>query len=116
VHGDHNPKLRGLLEVFRALRAELEPHLDEEERVVFPALVAEVPDRAALAAVHEDHLRVADALARLRVLGDDFEPPSWACNSYRTLLRELAHLESDTMVHVHAEEHVLMPRFIARSA
>ena len=117
VHGDHEPRLVALRDVFQGLRAELEPHLDEEERVLFPSLTSKAPDRAAiargLAFMKEEHRRVGDALARLRELADDYAPPDWACNSYRTLLRELANLEADTLRHVHAENHVLLPRFAA---
>lgn len=115
VHGDHNPKLVGVRDTFRALAESLEPHLQEEERVLFPALTASQPDRRLIAAelesMQREHLHVGDLLARLRIDADDFAAPEWACGSYRTLMRELAALEIDTLRHVHLETHVLMPRF-----
>lgn len=115
VHGDHNPKLIGVRDTFRALAESLEPHLRDEENVLFPALTASQPDRrlvaAELASMQQEHLHVGDLLARLRIDADDFVAPDWACQSYRTLMRELATLEMDTLRHVHLETHVLMPRF-----
>lgn len=115
VHGDHNPKLRDLSVAVDELVAALEPHLLEEEEHLFPLLVAEAPDRALvatkLAAMHAEHLEVADLLTRIRAASEDFTLPSWACNSYRTLFAELVQLEGDIFAHVHLENHVLEPRF-----
>lgn len=115
VHGDHNPKLLGVRDTFRDLAESLDPHLREEERVLFPALTASQPDRrliaTELASMQQEHLHVGNLLARMRIYADDFDAPDWACGSYRTLMRELAVLEMDTLRHVHLETHVLMPRF-----
>lgn len=114
VHGEHNPKLRVLDEVVQALLRALLPHLEDEEEVLFPALVADNADRAVLkaqlASMLDDHLVVAKLLDRMREATDDFTLPDWACSSYRTLFAELSQLESDTFVHVHLENHILLPR------
>lgn len=116
VHGEHNPKLTALHDTFVELAEALLPHLDQEETVLFPALVAKAPDRAIvrkeLAAMHEDHLAVGALLGRLRELSDAFTTPEWGCNSYRVCMAELAALEEDVLRHVHLENHVLMPRFV----
>lgn len=115
VHGDHNPKLLDVRDAFRDLAESLEPHLRDEEGVLFPALTApERDDRLVareLESMQEEHLQVGELLARLRLFADDFNAPEWACASYRTLMRELAALELDTLRHVHLETHVLKPRF-----
>lgn len=115
VHGDHNPRLRPLNEAVQALCAALVPHLEAEEQVLFPALLAETPDRAViereLATMHADHLAVGDLVFRIRAEAEDFTLPVWACNSYRALFAELHDLETDILEHVHVENHVLMPRF-----
>jgi regulator of cell morphogenesis and NO signaling len=116
VHGEHNPKLAPLHAVFVELREALEPHLDEEERVLFPALTAPATDPAVVQAELErmkaEHLAVGSLLARMRSLADDFTTPAWGCNSYRVLMAELEALEGDVLRHVHLENHVLMPRFV----
>lgn len=117
VHGPHNPKLVEILGIFRELRGAIEPHLEQEETVLFPALLSTRPDpavvRAELASMFDEHLAVGRALASLRHLSDDFSTPEWGCGSYRMLMHELEALEGDLLAHVHLENHVLMPRFVA---
>lgn len=115
VHGEHDLRLFEVERITTALAEALLPHLDAEEQVVFPALVAAgaAPARvsAGLAEMADEHLEVGTLLAQLRDAADDYAVPDWACTSYRTLFRELAHLEDDVLRHVHLENYVLLPRF-----
>ncbi|MFU8804727.1 MAG: DUF542 domain-containing protein [Bradymonadaceae bacterium] len=115
VHGGRNPLLLEINDVVFDLIEALIPHLDDEEKKLFPLLLADEVDlaRAApqLAAMHEEHLAVSVLLERMRSATQDFELPHWACNSYRILFAELEQLEADILVHVHLETHVLKPRF-----
>jgi regulator of cell morphogenesis and NO signaling len=117
VHGDHNPRLRDLDALVTSLADTLEPHLDHEEQVLFPTLVARGGASPAvaieLATMHADHLLVGETLARMREAAEDYQLPEWACTSYRTLFAELARIEDDTFRHVHLENNVLMPRFVS---
>ncbi|HSO35773.1 MAG TPA: iron-sulfur cluster repair di-iron protein [Labilithrix sp.] len=120
VHGDHNPKLLGVRDTFHDLAESLAPHMREEEGVLFPALMAARRDHrlvaAELASMQQEHLHVGELLRRLRAYAEDFAAPDWACGSYRTLMRELAALEIDTLRHVHLETHVLAARFAVADA
>jgi regulator of cell morphogenesis and NO signaling len=115
VHGAHEPRLVPLSAAVRDVSGMLLPHLDDEEQVLFPALLARTPDREAiareLARMLEDHLAVGAKLAELRALSGDFSTPEWGCTSYRLLMTELEALEGDVLRHVHLENHVLAPRF-----
>lgn len=115
VHGERDPRLRELDQAVEALTASLLPHLDEEERALFPTLLAQdasPADRARqLEAMTHEHLEVAGTLTRIRDITSDFTLPDWACNSYRTLFAELEAMEGDIFTHVHLENHVLAPRF-----
>lgn len=117
VHGDHEARLPELRDCVIELSDALLPHLDQEEEILFPALVSRTPDRQLiekeLASMHHEHLEVGALLERIRTLADDFVAPDWACNSYRTLFAELRDLEADVLKHVHLENHALMPRFAA---
>jgi regulator of cell morphogenesis and NO signaling len=116
VHGAHNPKLATVRDAFERLSEALLPHLDQEEEVLFPAVVSRRPDpaviREELAAMHADHLAVGALLERIREASDGFAVPEWGCNTYRVTMRELDALEADVLRHVHLENHVLMPRFV----
>jgi regulator of cell morphogenesis and NO signaling len=117
VHGDREPQLLAVSILVDKLAEILLDHLEEEETSLFPDLLAEpVPPRvgAALARMEEEHEEVGTRLKELRDVAGGYAAPSWACNSYRTLMEELATLEADTLRHVHLENHVLLPRFVGR--
>ena len=117
VHGAHGPKLCALDTAVAHLAALLLPHLDREERVLFPALLGCVPGEPSplvareLAEMHRDHLEVGRTLESMRALADDYAVPDWGCITYRTLFAELEALEADIHRHVHLENNVLMPRY-----
>jgi regulator of cell morphogenesis and NO signaling len=117
VHGPRDANLQRLHDAFRELAAALGPHLDEEEEVLFPALVSRRLDpqlvQQELGRMHEEHLAVGDLLAKIRELTHGFTTPEWGCNTYRVLMAELDALEADILRHVHLENHVLAPRFAA---
>lgn len=114
VHGARDRRLVVLEATLASLSALLVEHLDEEERELFPRLVAGdgTPEtRALLVGMREEHAEVGALLERLRDLAGDYVVPSEACGSHRALLAELKNLESDVLRHVHLENHVLARRF-----
>lgn len=115
VHGDRQVALRELATRVDALATLLLAHLDDEERNLFPALLSQELEiaRPLLATMRDEHMVVGTMLSELRWVSNNYACPEWACNSYRTLMAELAHLEADTLRHVHVENHVLLPRFLA---
>lgn len=117
VHGDSNPLLRDLAVAVAELTVTLLPHLDEEEGALFPVLSQAAPDpdaaRRLLEGMAEEHATVAQLLDRIRASTGDYSLPPGACTSYRTLFAELWELEADIFTHVHLENHVLLPRFVA---
>ena len=118
VHGEREPHLVEIRDIFRDLRAELEPHLLKEEQILFP-LIRTLDGATTLPAVHcgsvqnpiramfIEHHSAGTALARLRELTNSYSPPSHACNTYRALFGELSLFEKDTHEHIHKENHVL---------
>lgn len=114
VHGDKEPALIQVAIIMEALFAALRTHLAEEEEDLFPALIDGRRDDALpmLLDMRREHDDVGAMLATLRDAADDYVPPTWACTSYRTLMKELEALEADTLRHVHLENHVLLPRFV----
>ncbi len=114
VHGEHEPKLVDVRDTVLALKDALEPHLDDEEKVLFPAVLRAAKTgevQREISEMTEEHIAVGELLSKLRSSAAEFVPPEWACNSYRTLMRELEAFESDTFKHVHLENQVLVQRF-----
>ncbi|RMF42530.1 MAG: iron-sulfur cluster repair di-iron protein [Planctomycetota bacterium] len=122
AHGDRHPSLRDVQQVFAALRAELEPHMMKEERILFPAvrqLEQASGQRIAfpfgsvanpILMMEHEHDVAGDALKQLRALTSDYTPPSNACNTYRVMLDSLQRLEADLHQHIHEENNILFPR------
>jgi regulator of cell morphogenesis and NO signaling len=118
AHGARHPELADVERLVAAVRADLEPHLMREERVLFPAIHA-------LAAGERDfpfgtvanpirmmgieHERAGELLAELRRATDGYAVPADGCASYRSLYERLEALELDTHLHIHKENHLLFP-------
>lgn len=125
VHGERHPELVGVRATYAELRADLEPHLMKEERVLFP-LIRELVASAGTAEPHcgsletgpirvmmMEHDRAGELLAELRLRTGGYEVPDDGCASYQALYEGLAELEADTHLHVHKENNVLFPAVIA---
>ena len=114
VHGDAKPKLHELEREFECLRAELEEHIEAEERELFPLLVdGEAPERARLDGLLREHETTGARLRRLRELADGYDTEAALCTAHRALLQGLHGLELDLHQHVHEENNVLFRRALA---
>jgi regulator of cell morphogenesis and NO signaling len=122
AHGTRHPELAHVHMLVTAVRADLEPHLAKEERVLFPAIEAlaagqrEFPFGSVgnpIRIMQLEHDRAGGLLAELRTVSFGFEVPADACASYRSLYGRLAALEADTHVHIHKENNVLFPAAMA---
>ncbi|MGE5210392.1 MAG: iron-sulfur cluster repair di-iron protein [Acidobacteriota bacterium] len=123
VHGDRHPELHEIASCFRAIRADIEPHLVKEEQVLFPA-IRELASAAAvptfgfgtignpISAMLRDHDELGSLLRDLRTSTNDYAVPDDSCASYRAFFDGLAQLEADTHLHVHKENNVLFPRVV----
>jgi regulator of cell morphogenesis and NO signaling len=123
VHGDRHPELADVLVALAALRAELEPHLVKEERVLFPMIheLARAQEQPSfhcgsitnpISVMMREHDRAGELLRRLQVVTDGYRPPADACASYRAFYDGLRQLELDTHMHVHKENHALFPAVV----
>ena len=120
VHGARHPELDDVARCYDSLRADLEPHLVKEERVLFPMIrelaTAHVKPtfhcgsvRNPISMMEREHDIAGALLARLRELTSCYTSPADGCTSYDMLYRGLAELEADTHLHVHKENNVLFP-------
>jgi len=112
VHAARPDCPRGLAALLERVSEELEAHMQKEEQVLFPLLLAGRGRMAgmpiqAMEREHEDHGR---NLARLRALTHDHRAPADGCGSWHALYLGLAELERELMQHIHLENNVLFPR------
>lgn len=116
VHGPKDPsRFAELLETFLAVEAEILPHMEKEEEILFPWIKAGRGQSAGapIRVMQEDHEVLGRLLVTLRKLTDDYEAPPDACGSWRALWDGLAELEQDLHAHIHLENNVLFPRALA---
>ncbi len=115
VHGKREERLVEIARCVQELVGALVPHLDEEERFIFPAFLAGDSSRSAEHGweLRDDHVAIGNMLVEIRRLTDGFTLPMAACTSYRTLFAELEKLEDAIHRHVHVENNVLLPRMKA---
>jgi regulator of cell morphogenesis and NO signaling len=115
VHADHPAAPAGLADLLARMQAELESHMEKEEQVLFPLMLAGgnpmiVHPIGMMRHEHEEHGEQLEALAALT---GDMTPPDGACNSWRALYAGLAKLAEDLTEHIHIENNILFPRFEA---
>ncbi len=124
VHGDHEPRLLEIRQVFESFQAEILAHTREEEEQVFPTIrrlasagtgrsEAAATLKLMFAKLESEHDKAGAALERFAALTDRYTPPEWACNTFRALYDTLAQLERNMHQHVHKENNVLFPRALA---
>lgn len=124
VHGDSEPRLHGVRETFAFMAEELVMHMRKEEEILFP-MIRQLEASETAPAFHcgslgnpinqmeLEHDQAGSGLAKLSELTDAYQPPNWACNTYRAMLDGLAELERNMHQHVHKENNVLFPRALA---
>lgn len=127
VHGGRHPELADVVGTFAQVRADLEPHLLKEERVLFP-MIRELTTSPSSPSFHcgtlrnpisvmlSEHDAVGDLLARLRRLTNGYTPPADGCASYVACFTGLAELEADTHLHIHKENNLLFPMVVEMEA
>ena len=123
VHGERHPELTEIAACYATIRADLEPHLANEEQVLFP-MIRELasadaesasdsgPLQHQISVMLAEHDAVGELLAKLRNLTNDYQQPADACASYDALFAGLAEFEADTHLHVHKENNVLIPAVV----
>lgn len=131
AHGENHPELKRIRGLVTELGADLRPHMQKEEQLLFPYIVAlenaatdgTIPAPPRFGTVRNpvrmmamEHETAGMLLQCLRNASHDFTPPADACYSYLTLYRGLADLEKDLHQHIHLENNVLFPRAVELEA
>ena len=111
VHSDKPECPRGLAAHLRAMEASLEDHMQKEEQILFPMILAGHGNQAGapVMVMEEEHRDHARNLERLRALTTDYVAPEVACTTWRALYENLLALEHELMLHISLENNVLFP-------
>ncbi|MEH7335833.1 iron-sulfur cluster repair di-iron protein [Neobacillus drentensis] len=121
VHGDNHLELLKVYELFYELKKELIEHMEKEEAIVFPLIrkftdgTIENKEEAInlVTELEKEHDHAGEILRQIRSVTSDFTLPLDACGTYRLVYARLEALESLTFMHVHLENNILFPRYIA---
>lgn len=124
-HSDNHPELKLVGALFSQLQADLTPHMQKEEIVLFPyikGLLRAVAGHGSkpqacfptvmnpIKVMNNEHEVAGALLVELRKVTTDYLPPQDACNSFRVLYQTLQELEQDLHMHIHLESNLLFPR------
>lgn len=123
VHGKNHAELARVRELVEAVNAELMPHLDIEERDVFPFIKKLVSAKnnsqkvapgvqSPIQNLQSEHEALGKQLEELRSITKDYLLPADACASYSLLYRLLNEFEDDIHLHIHLENNILFPKAI----
>lgn len=127
VHGAADPRLGEVRRAFMDLHQELSSHLMKEEQILFP-MIRQLETVTGVPAFHcgsvanpirqmeHEHDIAGAALATMEQATGGYQPPDWACNTYRAMLDGLTQLQRDLHQHIHKENNVLFPKAIKREA
>ena len=123
----HGEMLRQIHALFVALDTDLSDHLAQEEKIVFPQIVAaearvreKAPKRVAsvgsvrnpIGQLEQEHESAGQLLAKLREATDNYTLPPDACPTFKALYDGLQQMEADLHQHIHLENNVLFPRVL----
>ena len=123
-HGDRQPELKQIIQLFTAVKEEMEQHMQKEEMILFPRIkeiekmVAEGKEvninstylLSPVRMMEQEHDHAGSMLAEIRRLTDNFMPPADACTTYRLSFAALEAFELDLHRHVHLENNILFPK------
>ncbi len=118
VHGSNHPELVETAYLFGRINDELLQHLDNEEKVLFPAIKEMVRDRSdkrkiihsEISRMLGEHDFAGGAMDDINVITSGYKLPHDACNTYRVTFQLLQKFEDDLHIHVHLENNILFPK------
>ena len=119
VHGNWQPHLYRVQEIFEELSAELLEHTEDEDKNVFPLILEflsnpkdELKEKVKphVFELEEEHENAGNLLFELRDITNNFTPHDEACATYSLVYARLEQLEKDTFNHVHLENNILFER------
>jgi regulator of cell morphogenesis and NO signaling len=128
VHGDKQPELYEVTSLFRESAAALTQHMKKEELILFP-YIRKLVERGSEGQAHNsnlfttidepvammmnEHTIEGDRFRELARLTGNYNPPEWACNTFKVSYALLKEFEEDLHLHIHLENNLLFPKALA---
>lgn len=125
----NNPCLLELADYFVGLRKDLLPHLEQEEKIIFPyikqvahafknqdsfaSLLVRTLRKPVENVMHHEDERLAQYIHRFRKLTNNYTPPPHSSIAYKVCYAKLRELDMDLAQHIHLENNILFPKAIA---
>lgn len=108
---------RGLAELLRRLGDRMEEHMRDEEREVFPRMIARGRGATAgeVARLREEHADMAQAVLEVEHVTRGYRPPAGAEDAWGRLYGDVEQFMDDIVAHFYLEEQALFPRFGAET-
>ena len=129
AHGAHHgAMLRQVQDLYNTLDTELTNHLQKEEEILFPYIVAAEAHRQGgpegpaacfgsvgnpIRQMEREHESAGAVLAQIRKVTGGYALPDDACPTFRALYEEMERMEGDLHQHIHLENNILFPKAIA---
>jgi regulator of cell morphogenesis and NO signaling len=113
VHAGHPALPNGLSDLLARMHGEMESHMQKEEQILFPMMLAGGNPMIVhpIGVMRHEHDGHGEELAALAKLTDDLTLPADACNTWRALYAGLGKLRDDLTEHIHVENNILFPKF-----
>jgi len=123
-HRDRYPHMRIVLDLFAAIVEEMLPHMEKEEKILFPRIhqlaAGENMDpilgfgpgylSAPIHMMKAEHDTAQQLMREIRNLTNNYTPPANACNTHRVCLAELTAFDEDLQLHIDLENNILFPK------
>ena len=123
-HGGHHPEMIKVLEIFTAVKEEMEQHMQKEEQILFPR-IKEVEQQVGegskiiinnsfllspISMMEQEHDHAGNAMTEIRQLTNNYNPPPDACTTYKLSFAAIQAFQLDLHQHVHLENNILFPK------
>jgi regulator of cell morphogenesis and NO signaling len=116
-HGERFPYMVEVYTQFCDLMKELYEHMEKEEKVLFPNLVAASEERLSnteyfslVEPFEHEHEHSGSIIEQISGLTNNYEAPEQACTTFRLALESLRAFQEDLHKHVHLENNILFPK------
>lgn len=131
VHGDGHPYLIDIRNMFFESAGNLTQHMKKEELILFPfikkmQLAKDAGDAMPqpsfgtvenpIAMMRMEHEDEGERFEAMSILSDGFNPPEYACNTWRVTYSLLKEFQDDLFQHIHLENNILFPKALEMEA